>query len=215
MNSEDLLAFEHRLRIAGRKAIAGVDEAGRGPLAGPVVAAAVVFPEGCFLEGVRDSKQVGPEEREELFDWIGSHASGVGIGIVGHEVIDQVNILNATYMAMHRAIAGLPAPPDHLLVDGNRFRDMGIPFTTVVKGDAHCFCIAAASIIAKVTRDRLMVDLDARYPGYGFRKHKGYPTREHCEAIARLGLSDIHRRSFHLKSQLRLELADGQHALHR
>jgi ribonuclease HII len=199
-----LLSHERRLRVAGRRSIAGIDEAGRGPLAGPVVAAAVVFPEGCFLPGVIDSKQLTAEEREALCGEIMSRAHGVGVGIVGHEIIDRINILNATFMAMHRAIHQLPSRPDHLLIDGNSFQDIGIPFTTIVQGDGCCFSIAAASIVAKVTRDRLMEELDEQYPGYGFRKHKGYATREHCEAIARLGLCGIHRRSFHLKSQLHL-----------
>jgi len=199
---DELLQFERRLCVAGCTRIAGIDEAGRGPLAGPVVAAAVVFPEGCFLPGVRDSKQLTAAQRDELYGAILSHAIGVGVGIVGHETIDSVNILNATFLAMHRAVDGLSFRPDHLLVDGNRFQETGIPFTTIVKGDARCFSIAAASIIAKVTRDRLMTEYEERFPGYGFARHKGYATQEHCEAIARLGMCEIHRRSFHLKSQL-------------
>jgi ribonuclease HII len=199
-----LLRHERLLRIAGRVHIAGIDEAGRGPLAGPVVAAAVIFPEECFLHGVRDSKQLTAERRDELYGAILSHALGVGVGIVGHEVIDRINILNATFLAMHQAVDKLPLRPDHLLIDGNRFQDPGIPYTTIVKGDARCFSIAAASIVAKVTRDRLMTDYDGRFPGYGFARHKGYATQEHCEAIARLGMCEIHRRSFHLKSQMHL-----------
>jgi ribonuclease HII len=195
--------------VAGRRSIAGVDEAGRGPLAGPVVAAAVIFPEECFLPGVFDSKQLTAEEREIRYALILSHALGVGVGIVGHEIIDRVNILNATFLAMHRALAQLPVRPDYLLIDGNRFLDIGIPFTTVVRGDALCFTVAAASIVAKVTRDRMMVDYDTQFPGYGFARHKGYATEEHREAIARLGLCDIHRRSFHPKSQLHLTFSSS------
>ncbi len=209
MGAESLLSHERLLRVAGRTAIAGIDEAGRGPLAGPVVAAAVLFPEECFLPGVIDSKQLTAQDRDRAYAAILSHAAGIGVGIVGHEMIDRINILNATMLAMQRAVQDLPLRPDHLLVDGNRFRDVGIPFTTVVGGDARCFSIAAASIVAKVTRDRMMDELDLQYPGYGFRKHKGYATREHCAAIARLGLCAIHRRSFHLKGQIHLEF--GRH----
>ncbi len=201
MNSDhgdDKLRFERDLWRKGVRSVAGVDEAGRGPLAGPVVAAAVVFPQEFFLPGVDDSKRLTADRREELFEQILACASGVGIGIVGHEVIDRLNILHATYQAMHAAVQSLPVPPDHLLIDGNRFDGGVLPYSTIVQGDARSLCIGAASIIAKVTRDRLMKEFDLQYPGYGFAVHKGYGTPSHREAIGRLGPCPIHRRSFRL-----------------
>ncbi len=214
MNSDELsleqqkdffLRFEREYWRSGTVSVAGVDEAGRGPLAGPVVAAAVIFPPEHFIEGVRDSKLLTEDEREELYARIVAEASAYGIGIVQPEVIDQINILQATYRAMHEAIRSLSVEPSLLLVDGNRFLDMGIPFRTIVDGDALSFSIAAASIIAKVTRDRLMMAYDAQFPGYGFAQHKGYATPQHREAIRRLGLCEIHRRSFTVRPQLELE----------
>jgi ribonuclease HII len=199
------LKYERRLWRRGVLHVAGLDEAGRGPLAGPVVAAAVVFPHDFFEPEIDDSKVVEPCLREELYDRIMQRALGIGVGIVDHTTIDRINILNATYQAMHEALRQLPFQPSHLLIDGNRFSPIGIDFTTIVDGDALSFTVAAASIIAKVTRDRLMVQYDAMFPGYGFAQHKGYATPEHREAIFRLGLCDIHRRSFHLKSQIELE----------
>lgn len=186
------------------QAVAGVDEAGRGPLAGPVVAAAVVFRPGTHIEGVRDSKVLTASVREELFERITAEAAAFAVGVVDHQTIDAINILQATYRAMHAAVRNLPSSPDYLLVDGNRFCDIGIPFATIIDGDTCCFSIAAASIVAKVTRDRLMVEYDRLYPGYGFAKHKGYATPEHRRAIQRLGLCSIHRRSFLLKPQVEL-----------
>lgn len=200
------LYHEEALHRAGRIHVAGVDEAGRGPLAGPVVAAAVIFQRGVSVAGVDDSKVLAPADRERLFGEIRLRALAVGVGVVDHDVIDRINILNATYRAMEEAVMSLTIRPDHLLVDGDRFRDFGIPFTTVVGGDGLSFSIAAASIVAKVTRDRIMEEYDRRFPGYGFGRHKGYATREHAEAIARLGVCEIHRRSFHLKGQLELPL---------
>jgi len=196
MNSEEFLRFERDLWRSGVHAVAGVDEAGRGPLAGPVVAAAVILPEGCFIAGVDDSKKLSPAKRALLYDRIRGEAVAVGTGIVGHEEIDMINILQATFKAMHLALESLQVQPAHILVDGNRFRGGGIPFTTIVDGDALCHCIAAASIIAKVTRDRIMVAQDALFPVYGFARHKGYGTREHLAAIKLHGLCPIHRRSF-------------------
>jgi ribonuclease HII len=196
MNSKVTTRFEEMLWRQGIERVAGIDEAGRGPLAGPVVAAAVVFPIGSFVEGVDDSKKLSPARREELFRRICDEALSVGIGIVDHDAIDTMNILQATYEAMHRAVARLTVCPDHLLVDGNRFAGRGIPFTTIVGGDGFCHAIAAASIVAKVTRDRVMVEQDALYPEYGFARHKGYGTVQHRAAIARHGLCPIHRRSF-------------------
>jgi len=195
-----LLSIEEELRSGGT-IVAGIDEAGRGPLAGPVVAAAVVFPPGGYIEGVDDSKKLSRISRESLFQQIMGRALAVGVGAVDNCLIDEINILNATFLAMDRAIGALALRPGHLLIDGNRFRpgvsSAGIAFTTIVSGDASCFSIAAASIVAKVTRDRMMEDLDKEYPGFGFAKHKGYGTAEHREAIGRLGFCAIHRRSFH------------------
>ncbi len=176
--------------------VAGIDEAGRGPLAGPVVAAAVIFPVGCVVEGVDDSKKLTPARREEAFSRIYRQAVAIGIGIVDHRVIDEINILQATLKAMHIAADGLQPRPCHLLVDGNRFAGGDIPFTTIIDGDARCQAIAAASIIAKVTRDRIMVEQDLLYPAYGFARHKGYGTVQHRAAIELYGLCPIHRRSF-------------------
>jgi ribonuclease HII len=196
---DSLLAFERSLWARGFRSVAGVDEAGRGPLAGPVVAAAVIMPVGICVHGVDDSKKLSPRRREELFDVILKRAAAVGIGIVHHDVIDQINILNATLEAMRLAIEELDVVPEQILVDGNRTIRMNIPCTAIVDGDARCSAIAAASIVAKGTRDRLMRDYDLRYPGYDFAKHKGYGTRGHREAIMRLGLCPIHRRSFAVK----------------
>lgn len=204
-----MLTYERHLWSAGVQDVAGIDEVGRGPLAGPVVAAAVIFPVDVFLPGVTDSKLLSPDEREELFGSIMHHARAVGVGVVDHTVIDRINILRATYEAMWSAVQKLSVPPRHLLIDGNRFApDVagGIPFTTIVDGDVLCFSIAAASIIAKVTRDRIMAHYDTLYPGYGFARHKGYATPEHREAICTLGYCDIHRRSFSINTQLELDL---------
>lgn len=176
--------------------IAGVDEAGRGPLAGPVVAAAVIFDPRVRIDRVNDSKKLSARVRASLYDDITGRAIAWGVGIVDHEVIDRINILNATFLAMHKALRRLAVRPDHLIVDGNQFRTEEYPYTTVIDGDARCFSIAAASIIAKVTRDRLMVELDVRFPEYGFARHKGYGTREHIAALLAHGPSPIHRRSF-------------------
>lgn len=196
MNSEISLHFEQALWHAGRQRVAGVDEAGRGPLAGPVVAAAVIFPVGCRIAGVDDSKKLTSARRDELLPAIQEHAIAIGVGIIPQEVIDRVNILQATYMAMHAAVSDLSVSPDHLLIDGNMFLGNGIPFTTLVGGDALSHAIAGASIVAKVVRDRIMIAQDSVYPGYGFARNKGYGTAEHRAAITKLGLCPLHRRSF-------------------
>jgi ribonuclease HII len=196
MNSETPLYYEQVLWQSGVQAIAGVDEAGRGPLAGPVVAAAVIFPVACVVEGVDDSKKLSSTRREELFSAIRERATAIGVGIVDHQEIDRINILQATFRAMYSAVDNLAVRPDHLLVDGNSFPARDIPFTTIIHGDALCHAIAAASIIAKVTRDRIMLEQDVLYPEYGFARHKGYGTSEHRAAIERWGLCPIHRRSF-------------------
>jgi len=194
--NKGMLAAERHLWGRGVNYVAGVDEAGRGPLAGPVVAAAVVMPRGGWIEGVNDSKKLSPAAREELYALIMSQAAAVGVGIVSHLIIDKVNILNATLQAMGEAVGALGVVPEHILVDGNRGLRTTIPCTALIHGDARCSVIAAASIVAKVTRDRLMAEYDRQYPEYGFARHKGYGTLQHRMAIARLGFSPIHRRTF-------------------
>ncbi|MBI5476513.1 MAG: ribonuclease HII [Ignavibacteriales bacterium] len=201
------LDYEMEYWNNGKRFIAGVDEAGRGPLAGPVVAAAAIFPSDIKIDGVNDSKQLSAQERERLFDVINAMAISIGVGIVDHTIIDEVNILNATFRSMHEAIGKLTNQPDHLLIDGPRFSGANIPFTTIIDGDAKCFSIAAASIVAKVTRDRLMVEYDKQYPQYGFAKHKGYGTKAHLDAIRKYGQCEIHRRSFKMPIKLAEENA--------
>jgi ribonuclease HII len=203
-----MLRYEEELWSRGLVNVAGIDEVGRGPLAGPVVAAAVVFPPATFIPGIIDSKMLTEEEREEFHSRIIMQALAVGIGVVDNVVIDRINILNATFQAMHQAINQLPVRPDHLLVDGNRFAGCGIPFSTIIDGDARSFSIASASIVAKVTRDRMMATYDVLFPGYGFARHKGYGTRLHREAILDLGYSALHRRSFALDTQEELVFED-------
>ncbi|MER3446913.1 MAG: ribonuclease HII [Candidatus Dadabacteria bacterium] len=179
-----------------RKTSAGVDEAGRGPLAGPVVAAAVILPEGCEIDGLNDSKKLSAGKRESLFHQIKSLAIVTGIGIVEPEEIDRINILRATLLAMEIAVKNLSPQPDYLLIDGNTRIPLLIPQETVVKGDSRCCSIAAASIIAKVIRDSIMDDYHNIYPQYNFKKHKGYPTQEHFDALRRFGSCPIHRKTF-------------------
>ncbi len=195
-------SIEPGLWRSGHEFVAGVDEAGRGPLAGPVVAAAVIFPHGVWIEGVDDSKRLTPARRERLYEVISRCAVGIGVGVVGQDVIDRINILQATMLAMRDAVDGLHPRPEYLLVDGPRAPDAAVPALPLVDGDARCFSIAAASIIAKVTRDRLMVRYDSDFPGYGFARHKGYGTREHLEAIRKLGPCAIHRRSFRMPERV-------------
>lgn len=192
----ELLRPERECRLAGFCFIAGVDEVGRGPLAGPVVAAAVRFPEGAKVPAVFDSKQLSESAREELDAMIRSvEGVDIGIGEISASEIDEVNILKATYRAMNAAAHALKQV-DFLLIDGNPTADFGFAMKSMVKGDARCASIAAASIVAKVYRDRLMTEMEARYPGYGFAKHKGYGTAEHLAALRDLGPCAIHRRSF-------------------
>lgn len=193
-----MLEFEQKYWARGIRHVAGVDEAGRGPLAGPVVAAAVIFEQDVLIDGVDDSKKLTEKRREELFHKIQEKALAVGIGIVSHDVIDRINILQASFLAMNKALDRLKLLPEQLLVDGNFFRHERYPVENIVKGDALSHSIAAASIIAKVTRDALMKELHEQYPQYGFAKHKGYGTRAHIEAIRQYGYSPIHRRSFHV-----------------
>lgn len=180
----------------GYKLVAGIDEAGRGPLAGPVVAAAVILPEGLVIEGLDDSKKLSEKKRERLFDEITEKALCYSVALATHEEIDEYNILGATMLAMKRAEEGLEIRPDLLLIDGNRAKGFDIPVKTVVKGDALIPSISAASILAKVTRDRICLEMDERYPEYGFKIHKGYPTKFHRERVVELGPCPEHRRSF-------------------
>lgn len=175
--------------------VCGVDEAGRGPLAGPVVAAAVILTPARIPEGLNDSKALSSKQRELLLNMIEKNAQ-IGIGIAEPEEIDRLNILGATLIAMRRAVLALPQLPDMALIDGNKLPDLPCEAQAIVKGDSRSLSIAAASIVAKVTRDRLMVEADSRYPGYGLAGHKGYPTKAHIEAVNTLGASPIHRRSF-------------------
>lgn len=188
--------IERSCREKGFKCIAGVDEAGRGPLAGPVFAAAVILPENCFIPGLNDSKKLSEKKREELFDIICEKAVSYCIANISHERIDEINILNATFEAMNNAVNGLDVTPDYVLIDGNRIKGMDVAHETVVKGDAKSVSIAAASILAKVSRDRVMYDAAKQYPQYGFDKHKGYGTKAHCEAILKYGPCKIHRCTF-------------------
>lgn len=181
----------------GYKSICGVDEAGRGPLAGPVCAAAVILPTDFYIEGLNDSKKLSEKKREELFDVITENAIAYSINYGTLEEIEQFNILNATFLAMNRSIEGLSVKPDYCLIDGNRIpKEIKFPCETVIKGDSLSCSIAAASILAKVTRDRLMLEYDKKYPQYGFAKHKGYGTKAHYEAIRNHGVCEIHRLSF-------------------
>lgn len=197
---QSLLQIERELWNAGIHHVAGVDEAGRGPLAGPVVAAAVIFPPEIFIPGVNDSKLLSAALREKLSDRILKQAVGVGIGEASPWEIDALNILNASLLAMKRAVANLALSADYLLVDGNyKLPDCSLPQMALIKGDRRCFSIAAASIVAKVHRDRLMRDYHRIYPHYQFDQHKGYPTRVHIAAIEKHGYCRIHRRSFTVK----------------
>ncbi len=197
-NLMEMNVFEIVCQQSGYKQIAGIDEAGRGALAGPVIAAAVILPTHCNIKGLRDSKQLSPKQRAHLFDEIHNVAVSIGIGSADHRVIDRLNILEATLLAMQEAVGKLTPPPDYLLVDGLDLPEVDIVGEAIPKGDNRSYSIAAASIIAKVTRDRLMVELDLIYPNYGFSRHKGYPTSQHRQAIAQFGASDIHRRTFKL-----------------
>lgn len=176
--------------------VCGIDEAGRGPLAGPVCAAAVILPPDWEPDGLDDSKKLSPARREALYDEITRRALAWSVAFASEQEIDEVNILQATFLAMRRALAGLRIAPDFALVDGNRDPVLGIPTRCEIKGDGRYACIAAASVLAKVSRDRLMDEMDARYPQYGFVRHKGYPTKAHYEALAKFGPCPIHRRSF-------------------
>lgn len=188
--------FETLAQADGFAVVAGVDEAGRGPLAGPVFAAACILPAGLEDAGINDSKKLSEKKRDALYDLIRERAESWCVASASPEEIDEINILNATFLAMKRAVDGLAVRPDLLLVDGNRCPGTGIPERALVKGDAKSISIAAASILAKVSRDRHMLELDALYPEYRFAQHKGYPTKLHYEMLKAHGVSPVHRRSF-------------------
>jgi ribonuclease HII len=192
----DPLFFEGCARASGFDSIAGLDEAGRGPLAGPVVAAAVVLPDGLLIPGLKDSKQVPEQDRERLFDKIQDQAICYGIGIVDERTIDDVNILRATIIAMERALETLMPRPDYLLIDALTLPHVPLPQKPLIKGDCRSHSIAAASILAKVTRDRLMLELHGKFPQYNFKNNKGYGTREHMALLRQHGPCDAHRKSF-------------------
>ena len=190
------MEMEEQLLAEGYAAVCGIDEAGRGPLAGPVVAAAVILAPGTEFPGVNDSKKLTEKKREALFDYIKENALAYGIGRASEQEIDEINILQATFLAMRRAVEALPVSADYALVDGNRIQGLDIPAECVIGGDGKVLSIAAASILAKVTRDRLMRELDAQYPQYGFAKNKGYGTAQHIAALKEYGPCPAHRRSF-------------------
>lgn len=192
----DMTKIERELRKNGFRFIAGVDEAGRGPLAGPVCAAAVILPPDIVIEGVNDSKKLSEKKREAVLERICETAVAYSVEFVDPDIIDSINIKQATSLAMHNAVSGLSHKADFVIIDGNDNIPFDIPFEYIVKGDARAQSIAAASILAKVSRDRLMREADKIYPEYGFAKHKGYGTKAHCEAIQKYGVSDFHRKTF-------------------
>ena len=202
MKEEEILRLqamweiEHSLFDNGYKMIAGVDEAGRGPLAGDVYAAAVILPPDICIEGLNDSKKISEKKREKLFDEIKEVALAYAVATASVAEIDEFNIRNATYIAMNRAIEALQIKPDYVIVDGDCIKECNYPHECVVKGDARSLSIAAASILAKVSRDRKMLELAEKYPRYGFEKHKGYGTKVHIEALKEFGASEIHRKTF-------------------
>ena len=191
------LEYENEAYSKGYNCVCGVDEAGRGPLAGPVFAAAVILPKGYVIEGVNDSKKLSEKKREELFEKIKSEALCYSIASVDEKTIDEINILNATFLAMEKAVEGLKIHPDFVMIDGNRApKHLDIPCQTIVKGDAKSASIAAASILAKVSRDRFMLEMAEKYPEYCFEKHKGYGTKLHYEMIEKYGICEIHIKTF-------------------
>jgi ribonuclease HII len=202
-----LLRFERRFWNQGIKYVAGIDEAGRGPLAGPVVAAAVIFHPGILIPGIDDSKRLSEKQRESLFPVIYKEAIAVHTGIVDEKEIDRINIRRATYKAMKLAVDGLDIQPEHLLVDGHSIPIFPGHQTPIISGDRICFSIAAASIVAKVTRDRIMKNYHDLYPQYGFAQHKGYCTQQHVHALMKYGPCEIHRRSFHVRGWGQLKLS--------
>lgn len=192
----DWLEYENKAIEHGYKIVCGVDEAGRGPLAGPVYAAAVILPKGYVIDGVNDSKKLSEKKRDALYDKIVNECIAYNVGIATEKEIDEINILQATFLAMRRAVEGLSVKPDIALIDGNKKPGLDITEWDIIKGDAKSANIAAASIIAKVSRDRYMLEMAKKYPEYQFEKHKGYGTKLHYEMIEKYGVSEIHRRTF-------------------
>lgn len=195
IDMNNLYEYENKLYDAGINYIAGVDEVGRGPLVGPVVASAVILPKGFFHKDIKDSKKLSEKKRDYLYDVIMANAISVGIGIISNERIDEINIYEATKEAMLKAINNLSIKPDHVLIDAMH-PDLDIPSTSIIKGDAKSESIAAASIIAKVTRDKMMYELDETYPMYDFKHNKGYPTKTHLAALQKYGIISLHRKSY-------------------
>ena len=202
VESVDLLKYEKELYKKGITLIAGTDEVGRGPLVGPVVAAAVILPKNYKLDGLTDSKKLSEKKREQYYDIIYKDAISVGVGEVDPKTIDEINILEASRLAMKKAIENLSVKPEHILSDAMKLNNQDIPYTDIIKGDALSLSIAAASVIAKVTRDRMMYELDKKYPEYGFAKHKGYPTKLHLENIQKYGLLPNYRFTYKPVSDL-------------
>ena len=196
MSELNMWQFEQQCYDKGYKLICGIDEAGRGPLAGPVCAAAVILPPNVDIPGLNDSKKLSDKKRRELVPIIKEKAIAYGIAFADEKEIDTINILQATFLAMERAVGLLSVKPDMLLIDGNREKDFGIPAETIVKGDSRCISIAAASVLAKVTRDDLLLEMAEQYPQYGFEIHKGYGTKAHYQALTEFGPCPIHRMSF-------------------
>lgn len=192
---EQMLRYEKKIYQAGYQAIAGIDEVGRGPLAGPVVAAAVILPPGCKIKGLNDSKKIPKKKHQDIYQTVMDKALAVGIGLMDSEIIDQVNIYEATKLAMKEALSKLCLKPDYLLIDAMKL-DIDIPQESIIKGDANSLSIAAASIVAKVTRDKLMADYDKKYPGYDFSQNAGYGTKSHLQGLERHGVTPIHRKTF-------------------
>ena len=193
----NLKQYENELRNKGYKYICGIDEAGRGPLAGPVVVASVIMPENSMIEGINDSKKVSEKKREKLYDQIIEEAISYGVGIIGQDEIDEINILNATKKGLTTSLKELTQKPDLIIVDAlTNIDTLGTPYESIIKGDAKCYSISAASIIAKVTRDRIMREWDKIYPQYGFAQHKGYGTSAHISSIKEYGPCPLHRKTF-------------------
>ena len=192
---EQMLRYEKKIYQAGYQAIAGIDEVGRGPLAGPVVAAAVILPPGCKITGLNDSKKIPKKKHNEIYQAVLDKALAVGVGLMDNEIIDQVNIYEATKLAMKDALSRLKIEPDYLLIDAMKL-DVEIPQESIIKGDANTLSIAAASIVAKVTRDKLMADYDKEFPGYDFSQNAGYGTKSHLQGLERNGVTPIHRKTF-------------------
>ena len=193
---EEMWFFEKEMNEKGYDYVCGIDEAGRGPLAGPVYAACVILPKDCVINGINDSKKLSEKKREQLFDEIIEKAVAYNIASVDEKIIDEINILNATHLAMNNALEGMKIKPDFALIDGNSMKNMTTPHQTIVKGDAKSISIAAASILAKVARDRYITEISPKYPEYEFAKHKGYGTKLHTDLLKQYGSCEIHRRTF-------------------